>query len=91
MLDEMGAQWEHTEGFVEFPRSVEGVQVAAFFSEMAEGIYKVSLRSKGRFSVEEIARKFGGGGHINAAACRMQGDYDTVKRKLFDAIKNGGR
>jgi phosphoesterase RecJ-like protein len=91
MLDEMGAQWEHTEGFVEFPRSIEGVQVAAFFSEMAEGIYKVSLRSKGRFSVEEIARKFGGGGHINAAACRMQGEYDTVKRKLFDAIKNGGR
>jgi phosphoesterase RecJ-like protein len=58
---------------------------------MAEGIYKVSLRSKGRFSVEEVARKFGGGGHVNAAACRMQGDYDTVKRKLFDAIKNGGR
>jgi phosphoesterase RecJ-like protein len=91
MLEEAGAQWEHTEGFVEFPRSVEGVQVAAFFSEIGEGLYKVSLRSKGRFSVEEVARKFGGGGHINAAACRIQGDYDAVKRRLFDAIKNGGR
>ncbi len=91
MLDEAGAQWEHTEGFVEFPRSIEGVQVAAFFSEIGEGCYKVSLRSKGRFNVEEVARKFGGGGHINAAACRMQGDYETVKRMLFDAIKNGGR
>ena len=91
MLDEAGAQWEHTEGFVEFPRSIEGVQVAVFFSEIAEGFYKVSLRSKGRFNVEQVAGKFGGGGHINAAACRIQGDGDTVKRKLFDAIKNGGR
>jgi phosphoesterase RecJ-like protein len=90
MLDETGAQWEHTEGFVEFPRSIEGVQVAVFFSEIAEGSYKVSLRSKGRFNVEQVAARFGGG-HINAAACRMQGDFDTVKRKLFDAIKNGGR
>lgn len=91
MLEDADAQWEHTEGFVEFPRSIEGVQVAAFFSEISEGLYKVSLRSKGRFSVEEVARKFGGGGHINAAACRIQGDYDAVKRRLFDAIKNGGR
>jgi phosphoesterase RecJ-like protein len=91
MLEEAGAQWEHTEGFVEFPRSIDGVQVAAFFSEIGEGIYKVSLRSKGSFSVEEVARRFGGGGHINAAACRILGDYETVKRKLFDAIRNGGR
>ena len=91
MLEDAAAQWEHTEGFVEFPRSIEGVQVAVFFSEIAEGLYKVSLRSKGRFNVEQVAGKFGGGGHINAAACRIQGDGDTVKRKLFDAIKNGGR
>jgi len=91
MLDEAGAQWEHTEGFVEFPRSIEGVQVAAFLSEIGEGTYKVSLRSKGRFNVEEVARKFGGGGHINAAACRIPGDAETVKKKLFETIKNGGR
>ncbi len=91
MLDEAGAQWEHTEGFVEFPRSIEGVQVAVFFSEIAEDFFKVSLRSKGRFNVEEVARQFGGGGHINAAACRIQGDSDTVKHKLFESIKNGGR
>jgi len=47
MLEDAGAQWEHTEGFVEYPRSIEGVQVAAFFSEISEGLYKVSLRSKG--------------------------------------------
>jgi phosphoesterase RecJ-like protein len=91
MLDEAGAQWEHTEGFVEYPRSIEGVQVAVFFSEIGEGLYKVSLRSKGRFNVEKVARTFGGGGHINAAACRIRGDADTVKKKLFEAIKNGGR
>jgi len=60
MLDEAGAQWEHTEGFVEYPRSIEGVQVAVFFSEIGDGLFKVSLRSKGRFNVEEVARTFGG-------------------------------
>jgi len=91
MLDEAGAQWEHTEGFVEYPRSIEGVQVAVFFSEIGDGLFKVSLRSKGRFNVEEVARTFGGGGHINAAACRVRGDADAVKKRLFEAIKNGGR
>jgi len=91
MLDEAGAQWEHTEGFVEYPRSIEGVQVAVFLSEIGEGFFKASLRSKGRFNVEAVARRFGGGGHINASACRVSGDAETVKKRLFEAIKNGGR
>jgi phosphoesterase RecJ-like protein len=37
MLDEAGAEWEHTEGFVEYPRSIEGVEVAVFFSEIGAG------------------------------------------------------
>lgn len=88
MLSEADALWEYTEGFVEFPRSVEGVEVAVLFSEIGEKIYKASLRSKGRINVEQIARAFGGGGHHNAAACRMQGDFEKVRDVLVDAILN---
>ncbi len=91
MLDECGGLWEHTEGFVEYPRSIEGVEVAALFSEIKNDFFKVSLRSKGSFSVEAVARGFGGGGHINAAACRITGDLGLVKRKLFEAVEKAGR
>ena len=86
MLASSGALWEHTDGFVEFPRSIQGVEVAAFFSEIGQGVYKVSLRSRGHVDVEMIAGRFGGGGHHSAAACRIPGDLETARQRLVEAI-----
>lgn len=56
-----------TEGIVNFLLKIKGIKVAAFITEQPT-IVKISLRSKGDISVEEIARKhFKGGGHKNAA------------------------
>jgi phosphoesterase RecJ-like protein len=56
-----------TEGVVNYALSIEGVSVAAFFVER-DGMVKISFRSKGDFSVNQLARDhFNGGGHINAA------------------------
>ena len=69
-----------TEGVVNYALSIEGISVAAFFVER-EGIVKISFRSKGSFSVNQLARDhFNGGGHINAAG----GVYGT---KVKDAIE----
>ena len=87
MLEATGALPEYTDGIVDLARSVKGVEVAAFFQEMAPRYYKVSLRSKGQINVEKVARKFGGGGHINAAACRIDGDIDYVKNELLRTIE----
>jgi len=86
MLEEAEALWEYTEGFVEFPRSIEGVEVAAFISEIGDRFFKVSLRSRGSMDVEKIAGVFGGGGHHSAAACRITGDLESVKAKLVEAV-----
>ena len=86
MLEEAEALWEYTEGFVEFPRSIEGVEVAAFISEIGDRLFKVSLRSRGSMDVEKIAGVFGGGGHHSAAACRITGDLESVKAKLVEAV-----
>ncbi|MCX5833171.1 MAG: bifunctional oligoribonuclease/PAP phosphatase NrnA [Deltaproteobacteria bacterium] len=86
MLEEAGALWEYTEGFVEFPRSIEGVEVAAFISEIGDRFFKVSLRSRGNIDVESIAGAFGGGGHHNAAACRITGDLEGVRKQLVEAV-----
>ena len=56
-----------TEGFVNYALSIEGIVLAVQFTEK-EGKIRLSLRSKGTFSVNDLARKyFHGGGHKNAS------------------------
>jgi len=82
-----GAIPEMTENFVDLPRSVKGVVVSILFSELSPNHFKVSLRSKGSFNVERVAAIFKGGGHVNAAACRIEGDLETVRRRVLDVIR----
>jgi phosphoesterase RecJ-like protein len=88
-MQSVGAVPEYTEGFVDLPRSIQGVEVSVLFSEQESGPFKVSFRSKGTVDVERVARAFGGGGHRNASACRIQGDFDTVRRRVLEAIQGG--
>jgi phosphoesterase RecJ-like protein len=78
---------EHTEGFVDLPRSIRGVDISVLYAELPDGSFKLSLRSKGTVNVERVARVFGGGGHINAAGCRMEGNIDDIRRRLLEAIR----
>ena len=61
-----------TEGFVNYALSMKGVVFAIIFIEnKKEDIIKISLRSKGNFSVNEFSRSYyNGGGHTNAAGGR---------------------
>jgi bifunctional oligoribonuclease and PAP phosphatase NrnA len=63
-----------TEDIVNYALSIEGINLAALFYEREdEDIVKVSLRSKGHFSVNDIARTyFEGGGHVNAAGANSK-------------------
>lgn len=85
-LEAYGADRSMTEGFVDFPLTVEGVEVAAALLEVKTGQYKVSLRSKGKVNVNEIAVQFGGGGHILASGCMLFGEYEEVIDKLTYAV-----
>lgn len=61
-----------TEGVVNFALSIDGIRFSAFFVER-DGIIKISFRSKGKFDVNQFARKhFNGGGHANAAGGMSQ-------------------
>lgn len=86
-LQDAGASMEHTDGFIDIPRTVKGIDIAMLYTQMGEKQFKLSLRSKGKVNVEKIARKFGGGGHVNAAACRIDGNIHEIKKRVLEAVK----
>ena len=70
-LNEYGFVKGDTEGFVNFPLSLEGVVFSVFFIEFDDGV-KISFRSKYDFDVNKFARlHFNGGGHKNAAGGKV--------------------
>jgi phosphoesterase RecJ-like protein len=86
-LQETGASWELTEGFVDIPRTVGGIEVSVLYTQRGDNNYKLSLRSKADVNVEKVAKKFGGGGHIHASACWMKGDIESIKSQIIKAIR----
>jgi phosphoesterase RecJ-like protein len=85
MMESVGAKGEDLIGLVDQIRSVEGIEVAVLFRE-ENGKVKVNLRSKEKVSVSEIAKKFGGGGHLKAAGTTIEGDIQTVKNQVISEI-----
>ncbi len=84
-LEEMracGADEGMTEGFVDFPLNVEGVEVSASVMEVRKGQYKISLRTKTYADANRIAGVYGGGGHVRAAGCMLFGDVEEILDKL---------
>lgn len=65
-----GATHEDLDELVEEPRKLKGVEVAALFSEAADGRAKVSLRSREKVDVNAVCRLFGGGGHRLASGAK---------------------
>ena len=87
MLEETSTSADDTENFVSFPRMMKSVNVSVLFRETGRDEYKVSLRSKNDLNVAHIAEIFEGGGHKNAAGCKLRADIDTAKKIVLEKIK----
>lgn len=74
-------------GFVNIPLSARDILAAVYMREVANGTYRVSLRSKGDINVAKVAEKFGGGGHRNAAGLKVEGDWDEKEAELVAAVR----
>jgi phosphoesterase RecJ-like protein len=72
-MENFHAREEDCEGLVNYALSIYDVQVAAFFRELPDRRYRVSLRSKGEVNVATVAESFGGGGHSCASGCSLDG------------------
>lgn len=70
------------EGIVSQLKLTKGAECAVFMYEIRNQEYKVSLRSGGRVNVAKVAELFGGGGHVRAAGCIMNGTFYDVINNL---------
>ncbi len=80
------------DGIVSQLQAVKGVDCAIFMYETGTLEYKVSLRSNGKVDVSAVAVKFGGGGHVRAAGCIMNGTYhdniNNLSIEIAEQFKN---
>ena len=74
------------EGIVSQLRLTKGVEVAIFLHELSPQKFKVSLRSKGKVDVSEIAKFYGGVGHVRAAGVTMEGSSHDVINNITARI-----
>jgi phosphoesterase RecJ-like protein len=88
-MERSQAKEEDCEGLVNYALSIGDVEVAVFFREMADGRYRVSLRSKGALNVAQIAEELGGGGHECASGCSVDGPLSVAVACILAKVRAG--
>jgi bifunctional oligoribonuclease and PAP phosphatase NrnA len=86
MMDETGTTNVDTDGFVNYPLSIQGVKVAIIFKDLADDGIKMSLRSRSDVDVNLWARNLDGGGHKKAAGAWHPG---PLAQAIRDTLKAG--
>ena len=86
-MDKFGVSAKDLDGIVSHLRNTSGVEVAVFIYELEDGVYKISLRASNYADVSKVAQNFGGGGHVKAAGCSMNGTPEEILRKLIGQIE----
>ena len=87
MLNECKAKPSDVEGFTDFFRSINKVEIAYCIIEQKDNI-RMNFRSRGKYIINDIAKKFGGGGHKLAAGATTAGHSSfEIEKKILNYLK----
>lgn len=86
-MEETGATEDDSDGIINYPLTVGEVEAVAFFRELSNSTFRISLRSKNRVNVARVAESFGGGGHCNAAGFTVSADFDELSKEVISRLK----
>jgi bifunctional oligoribonuclease and PAP phosphatase NrnA len=85
-----GADAEDCEGVVSYLIGIAGVELAVFLRELdSTGQFRLSIRSKGKVDVAQIAESFGGGGHRSASGCTLDGPLSSATERILAQLRTG--
>ena len=93
-FEETGADLSLTGGLVDLPKAVRTVEVSALLTQTEAKLTKVSFRSKASakcIDVNQLAQRFGGGGHKHAAGARIEADLAEAKSQIIRALEEALR
>lgn len=93
MFDQAQAAPEDADGIVQYAQAVNGARIGVLIQETAPGEVRISFRSDGSVDVNDVAGRFGGGGHKNAAGARLRGELSVVRESVLRVLEqavNGG-
>jgi phosphoesterase RecJ-like protein len=76
-----------TERLLEYMTGIPTTKISVLLIELPDGRTKVSMRSRGDLAVNEIAMRYGGGGHKNAAGCTVSAPLDEAIEKITSEAK----
>jgi len=82
VMDKYDVTSEELDGIVEHPRSIAGTRLALFFRDLGHRKVKVSFRSTGVVDVQQLARRYGGGGHAKASGALLTGSLADVRERV---------
>lgn len=86
-LDKLGLEAHETNDIIDLVMDVESIEAAVLFREDGPDQFKVSFRSKGQYSVSQLAQNLGGGGHQFASGATLQEPYKQLKEKILKAFE----
>jgi phosphoesterase RecJ-like protein len=86
-LEACGADHDDMEGLVNRPLEVRGVEVSCLLYELPDGRIKASLRSRETVNVNEVCKRFGGGGHRLASGAKLDGPLPKAENELDAAVR----
>jgi phosphoesterase RecJ-like protein len=78
---------KHMDGIVNQLRVTKDIKVAVFMYENEDHSYKASFRVNGDFDAAKLAMHFGGGGHVKAAGCTLEGDIEDIVNRVVSEIE----
>lgn len=87
MFEASGAKEEEGDKLVEELDALSRAKIYCLFKENLDGSIKVSLRSRSQIPVRDIAVKFGGGGHIQASGCHLDGPIESAETKILSELR----
>ena len=84
MIEDSGTMPEDVDGFTDFVRSINGVEIAIMVCENETGKCRINFRSKGKYIINDIAKSFDGGGHKFAAGATAEGNSNNVLQEVLN-------
>ena len=88
-FERLDVKFGETKGLVDVAMQIGSVKIIVLISEsdIEEGVYHISIRTKDNYSAKDIASEFGGGGHQKASGCKIKDSIENVRRDIFKAVE----